>query len=317
MAYYIGVDIGGMSIKAGIVDESGRILVKDSIVPRVEEGQSAITEDMYHLCEKVCAKANMKLDDVTGIGFGSPGTVDTAKGVITFAANLGFYRYNLIKEFGRLWYCKLAVGNDANCAALGETRFGSGQNKKNTLFVTLGTGVGTGFIVDGKILTGHKGAGSEGGHICIRMGGERCSCGEKGCWEAYASATALIRQTQQAIEKNPESMLKTIALRDGEVTGKTAFEAAKLGDPVAEKVVDTYARYVATGIVLLTNVFRPEIVMIGGGVSNAGSALIDRVTRIVNRHCFGSRKVNDVPEIVQASLGNDAGIIGAASLVMD
>ena len=315
MAKYIGIDIGGMSIKAGVVDETGKILVKDTIVPRVAEGQDAIAKDMFDLCEKVVKKAGLTLDDISGVGFGSPGTVDADKGVITFAANLGFKKFALLKEFSQYWSVKTAVGNDANCAALGETKFGGGKNKQNAFFVTLGTGVGTGFIVDGKILTGHKGGGSEGGHICIRMGGEKCSCGERGCWEAYASATGLIKQTEKALSKNPDSLMKN-TLENGKVTGKTAFEAARLGDKAAIKVIDTYAKYVATGIVLLVNVFRPEVVMIGGGVSNAGDILLSRVSRYVNRHCFGDKRINPVPKIVLAELGNDAGIIGAASLVM-
>lgn len=316
MAYYIGIDIGGMSIKAGIVNKEGKILCKDTIVPRVSEGQNAIAKDMFDLCENVIKKAGLKKEDILGVGFGSPGTVDTDRGVITFAANLNFKKFALLKEFSTYWKVKTAVGNDANCAALGETRFGSGKNKQNAFFVTLGTGVGTGFIVDGKILAGHKGGGSEGGHICIRMGGEKCSCGERGCWEAYASATALIRQTEKALEKNPDSLMQK-TLEAGKVTGKTAFEAARMGDKVAQKVVATYAKYVATGIVLLTNVFRPEVVMIGGGVSNAGDILLDPVKKYVGRHCFGDKRINPVPEIVLAELGNDAGIIGAASLVMD
>ncbi len=316
MAYYIGIDIGGMSIKAGIVDNEGKILCKDTIVPRVSEGQNAIAKDMFDLCENVLKKAGLKKSDVSGVGFGSPGTVDTEKGVITFAANLGFNKFALLKEFSKYWDVKAAVGNDANCAALGETKFGSGKNKQNTFFVTLGTGVGTGFIVDGKILAGHKGGGSEGGHICIRMNGEKCSCGERGCWEAYASATALIRQTEKALEKNPDSLMKE-TLENGKVTGRTAFDAARKGDATAIKVVNTYAKYVATGIVLLINVFRPEVVMIGGGVSNAGDILLDRVRKYVNKHCFGNKKVNPVPKIELAALGNDAGIIGAASLVME
>ena len=316
MAYYIGIDIGGMSIKAGIVDQEGKIICKDTIVPRVSEGQNAIAKDMYDLCENVIKKAGLKKEDILGVGFGSPGTVDTEKGVITFAANLNFKKFALLKEFSSYWKVKTAVGNDANCAALGETRFGSGKNKQNAFFVTLGTGVGTGFIVDGKILAGHKGGGSEGGQICIRMGGEKCSCGERGCWEAYASATALIRQTEKALKNNPDSLMQK-TLEEGKVTGKTAFEAAKMGDSVAKKVVATYAKYVATGIVLLTNVFRPEVVMIGGGVSNAGDILLEPVKKYVARHCFGDKRINPVPEIALAALGNDAGIIGAATFVMD
>ncbi len=316
MKYYIGIDIGGMSIKAGIVDEDGNIISKSTCVTRVLDGKEAIALDMYNLCKEVTAIANLEQKDILGVGIGCPGTVNSQKGVITFAANLNFKKVNIVKEFNKHWNVKTVVNNDANCAALGETKFGSGKEYSSSLFVTLGTGVGTGFIIDNKIFEGENGEGAEGGHVCIRMDGEKCSCGQKGCWEAYASATALIKQTKKAMQKHPESLMNEIATRKGEVNGTVAFEAYKAGDKVAEKVVKKYAEYVATGLVVFINVFRPQVVMIGGGVSNAGEYFIEMIRKQVKKKVFAG-KINRIPNVVKANLGNDAGIVGAAAPVMD
>lgn len=316
MRYYIGVDIGGMSIKAGVVNENGTIVAKKTCVTRVSEGADVIVKDIYDLCMNVTEAAGLRKEDIQAVGIGSPGTVDSKRGVITFAANLNFKKVNIVKEFRKYWSVQTVVNNDANCAALGEVKFGGDKRIKDAIFVTLGTGVGTGFIIDGKIFEGNKGEGAEGGHICIKMGGERCSCGERGCWEAYASATALMKQTKQAIEKHPESLMTELVKKYGEVNGVVPFEAYRQGDKTAEKVIKTYVKYVATGLVLLINVFRPQVVMIGGGVSNAGEDFIKMVEKQVRRHVFGG-KINTAPKVIKAKLGNDAGIVGAAAPVME
>ena len=316
MRYYIGVDIGGMSIKAGVVDESGKIVAKESCVTRATEPYPVIVEDMYKLCLSVVKKAGLEQNNIEAVGIGCPGTVNSKTGVITFAANLNFKKVNIVKEFKKHWNIKTVVNNDANCAALGEAKFSGEKNCKDVLFVTLGTGIGTGFIIDGKIFEGNKGEGAEGGHVCIRMGGERCSCGERGCWEAYASATALLRQTENAMKKHPESLMNELAKEKGGVDGTVPFEAYKAGDKAATTVIKNYVKYVATGLVLLINVFRPQVVMIGGGVSNAGDFFIQMIERQVRRHVFGG-KINTIPKIKKATLGNDAGIVGAAAPVMD
>ena len=316
MRYYIGVDIGGMSIKAGVVDENGRILVKKSCVTRADESYEVIVKDIYELCVSVTEAAGLKKEDVRAVGMGSPGTVNSAKGIISFAGNLNFRNVNIVKEFRKHWDIKTAVNNDANCAALGEARFGGEKFEKDAIFITLGTGIGTGFIIDGKIFEGNRGEGAEGGHICIKMGGEKCTCGERGCWEAYASATALLRQTERAMAKYPDSLMNKLAAEKGGVDGTVPFEAYKAGDKAAEKVVKTYVKYIATGLVTLINIFRPKLIAIGGGVSNAGDWFIKMIERATKKHVFGG-KVNKMPKIVKASLGNDAGIVGAAAPVMD
>lgn len=316
MRYYIGVDIGGMSIKAGVVDENGRILVKKSCVTRADESYEVIVKDIYELCVSVTEAAGLKKEDVCAVGMGSPGTVNSEKGIISFSGNLNFRNVNIVKEFRKHWDIKTTVNNDANCAALGEARFGGEKFEKDAIFITLGTGIGTGFIIDGKIFEGNRGEGAEGGHICIKMGGEKCTCGERGCWEAYASATALLRQTERAMAKYPDSLMNKLAAEKGGVDGTVPFEAYKAGDKAAEKVVKTYVKYVATGLVTLINIFRPKLIAIGGGVSNAGDWFIKMIERATKKHVFGG-KVNKMPKIVKASLGNDAGIVGAAAPVMD
>lgn len=313
--YYIGVDIGGMSIKAGLVDEKGRITVKNSCKTKPERHYSEVIKDMYNLCCQVAENGGTTLENIVGIGIGVPGTVNSQKGVVTYSGNLNFKKVNVLKEFKKYCNVPVFIGNDANCAALGETLFGSGGGLKNSILVTLGTGVGTGFILDGKILEGNNGEGAEGGHFRIKINGEKCTCGERGCWEAYASATALMRQTKAALLKYPDSVMHEIVKDMGKVSGRTAFLAYNRGDKAGAKVVKQYVNYVACGIITLVNIFRPDIIMIGGGVSHEGDYFIKMVEKIVRRHSFGGSN-NTVPPVVRASLGNDAGIIGAAALAM-
>lgn len=316
MKHYLGVDIGGMTIKAGLVDEDGKILYKDVCETRPERANELVIKDIYLLCERILKENNLTFDDIEGIGMGIPGTVNSGKGVVTYSGNLNFKKVNVIKEFSKYCSRPAYLGNDANCAALGETKFGSGKGKKNSILITLGTGIGTGFILDGKIFEGNRGEGAEGGHICIKMGGEKCTCGERGCWEAYASALGLMRETKKYMEKYPDSLMNELYNKYGEINGKIPFEAYKAGDKAAEKVIKNYVRYIAAGTINLVNIFRPDVIMIGGGVSNAGDYFIEMVEKIVRRHSFGGRN-NVVPPVKKAVLGNDAGIIGAACLAMD
>jgi glucokinase len=313
--YYIGIDVGGMSIKAGLIDENGKILAKATCETCPQRDYSKLILDMYTLCVSLAKENKIEMSDISGIGIGSPGSINSAKGVVTHAGNLPFDNVNIVKEFKKFTDIPTYLGNDANCAALGEARFGSGKGAQNAIMITLGTGIGTGFIVDGKILEGKNGAGAEGGHICIKMGGERCTCGERGCWEAYASATALLRITNKAMANAPDSVMNKIAQRNGKVCGTTAFEAYKMGDNAGTKVVKEYIKNISCGLISLVNIFRPDIIMLGGGVSNEGEYFIKMVEKQVRRHSFGGSK-NKVCPIVSASLGNDAGIIGAAAIAM-
>lgn len=315
MKYYIGIDIGGMSIKAGVVNENGKIISKGACKTFTDKHYSIMVKDTFKLCEQILNDINLTKDDISGIGIGCPGTIWSDKGIITYANNLHFHKVPFVKEFKKYWDTEILIDNDANCAALGEYLFGSGKGSDNCIFITLGTGVGTGIILNGEIYSGKKGSGAEAGHMVIRINGEKCTCGRRGCWEAYASATALIRDTKRAMAKNADSIMNDIAEEHGKVSGRTPFEAAKRGDKAALGVVKKYVKYIGCGLVNLVNIFRPDKVMIGGGVSNEGDYFIDMIQKYVNKYHYGGR-INPKAKVVKATLLNDAGIIGAASLAM-
>jgi glucokinase len=314
--YIIGIDIGGMSVKGGIVDEDGGIVCKASVETRA--GADALISDVAELIDRLLLDAALKISDIKGLGLGIPGTIDSKRGVIAYSNNIKLMDVPIVaelrKRFGGL---PIFINNDANAAALGEVRFGSAKENSNVVFITLGTGVGTGIIIDGKLFESVGSAGPEGGHMVICMNGEPCSCGRRGCFEAYASATALIRQTKAAIRENPDSLMVKIAEEKGKICGKTAFTAAKKGDKAAISVVEKYIEYVGAGIVNLANIFRPEVVLIGGGISNEGDALILPLQKIMDESCFGIKNGNPRVLVKKASLTNDAGIFGAASLVLN
>lgn len=313
--YYIGIDIGGMTIKGGLTDENGKFYAKKAIDTKPEREYPEIVKDIAELCKDLAASAGVDISEVAAVGMGIPGTIDSARGVITYSNNINFEKVPIVKEFRKYIDVPTRISNDANVAALGEARFGSGKGSKDVVFVTLGTGVGTGIIVNGVLLEGKGGAGAEGGHTCLKIGGEPCSCGKRGCWEAYASATALIRQTTRAMEKNPSSLMHKFAAEEGKVSGKTAFLAAKAGDKAGQAVVDAYVKYVAEGIISMVNLFRPDCVLIGGGVSNEGDYFMKRVQRRVNRFSYGGKR-NPRVEVRKAELKNDAGILGAVALCL-
>lgn len=312
---YIGVDIGGMSVKAGVVDEEGKTLFKDTAVTNAQAPAEEIAADIAALIRSVADRGGASLSSVGGIGVGSPGSVNDAAGVIRYSCNINFRETPLAALLAdKTGVSNVKISNDANCAALGETLFGAGRGAKNSVTVTLGTGVGTGIVVDGRLLTGNQSAGAEGGHVIIKAGGEKCGCGKRGCFEAYASATALMRQTARAAERHPESLLAKMAKENG-IDGKTAFIAAKAGDKTAKRVVSDYIRYVGIGLVGFANVFYPEVFIIGGGIGKEGDALILPLKKFVAKNAYGA-EFNPPIDVVAATLGNDAGIIGAAALAM-
>lgn len=315
MKYYIGIDIGGMSIKAGVTTKEGKILATDTFVTEQNGDPAVMVKNMFELCEKITAKAGLSKDDIAGIGIGSPGTINSAEGVVVYANNIKMDNVPLVPMLKKYWDTEIKIDNDANCAALGEATFGCGKEVSSSLFVTLGTGVGTGLILDGKIWSGNSGAGGEGGHIALVHGGEHCTCGEDGCWEAYASATALIRDTKRAMEKHPDSLMHKVAAEMGKVNGRTCFEAAKLGDKAGREVMEKYVEYVGAGIVSIITFIRPDMVMVGGGISNEGDYFIDMVQAYCDAHNYGAGHNPPIP-VRRALLKNDAGILGAAALVM-
>lgn len=314
MEYYIGLDLGGTFIKGGVVAHDGVVLVKDKIPTGKERLFEEVAADMADFAARLALKAGVK---VSGVGVCSPGLVDSKNGVIVYANNLGWNNACLGKYISSALGVPAYAANDANAAALGEQKFGAGSNYSDVVFVTLGTGVGGGIVIDGKLFEGHKSAGAEIGHAVIRMGGEKCTCGRRGCFEAYASATALIRQTQKAMLKNSDSILWKLCGGDiNKVEGKTAFDGLKEGDRTAKRVINNYINYLSEGIANLCNEFHPQAILIGGGVSAAGDALINPLKQKVQKLVYGNMDYAPI-DILAASLGNDAGLYGAACLAMN
>ena len=310
---YIGVDLGGTNIAVGLVDEEGKIIHKESTPTLAQRHYTEIIKDMAELSLKVVKDAGYKLKDVKAVGIGSPGTPNNEKGILVYTNNLNFNNVPMREEMQKYINLPVFIENDANCAALAEAIAGAGKKAKVCVAITLGTGVGGGIVIDKKIYSGFNYAASELGHIVLQLDGEPCTCGRNGCWEAYASATALIRQTRKAAEDHPESMLYTSVNGDLEnISGRTAFDAAKAGDPVGAEVVKDYIRYVAEGIINTVNALQPEVLVIGGGICKEGPYLLNPLTEYIEKFVY-SKNVPQT-EIKIALLGNDAGIIGAAML---
>ncbi len=308
---YIGVDLGGTNIAIGIVSGNGHILAQGSTPTLKERPIEEIVADMAKLINKLCDDYGITLDEITGVGIGSPGTIDYNNGVVVYSNNLRMKNYPMAEALSKLINKPVKIDNDANCAAMGEYKV-NGEGAKDFVLITLGTGVGGGIIANGKMVRGFNGAGGEAGHITLVAGGEPCSCGRRGCWEAYASVTALIKQTKKAMEENPDSLMNEIAARDGKVSGRTAFEAAKAGDKAGQMVVDNYRFYIAEGLISMINIFQPKIIAIGGGISREGEYLLGPIRDYVLENNYN--KLLEMPKIVTAKLMNDAGIVGAAMI---
>lgn len=308
--YCFGVDVGGTTVKMGLFTPEGEILEKWEIPTRTEENGKQILPD---IAEAVKAKMNDKsiqAEQVIGIGLGTPGPVDRY-GVVHRAVNLGWDVMNLEKELGDLTGVAVKAGNDANVAALGEMWKGGGEGYDDMVLVTLGTGVGGGIIINGKMLTGSNGAGGEIGHIHVEdVETEECNCGNKGCLEQYTSATGIVRLAKRRLAKTDAPSV----LRKGEVSAKTVFDAVKAGDALAAEIAEEFGEYLGKGLAMIAGVSNPEIFVIGGGVSKAGDVLISYIQKYYKKYVFhASREAR----FVLATLGNDAGIYGAAKLVLD
>lgn len=313
MKFYVGVDIGGMSIKVGIVDENGKIFASSSFVTNIQDSVSAIVKKILNKIEKL-----KKPDDVClGIGIGIPGVTDSNTGIVRSAVNIGWSNVNLIEEFKKQTDIKVGILNDANAAVLGEYKFTDiSKEYTDIVMITLGTGIGGGIIIDGELYQGKTFAAGEIGHIPIQKEGLKCNCGGVGCFEQYASASALIRITKECIAANKKSILSEQSIMDGCVNGKTAFIAEKQGCPYAHEVIEEYINNVATGLIAISNFIHPECIIIGGGISKEGDAFVSRLQEKVDYYVdssgFGPKVL-----IRRAKLTNDAGIIGAAGFVMN
>lgn len=312
--YYLGIDLGGTNIAAAVVDENYKIIGTGKVKTNCPRPAEEIAEDMYKAGMMAVESCGLKLDDIAEVGVGAPGSVNPKDGFICYSNNLGFVNLPLgemlEKKFGR----KVFLENDANAAAYGEQLAGAGKGTRQFVAITLGTGVGGGVIINGHILSGMNSAGGELGHAVIVKDGEPCTCGRNGCWEAYASATALIRQTKAAMLNDKQSKMWEIVDGDIEaVNGRTAFDGMRAGDETATAVVKAYCDYVACGLTNVINIFQPEVICIGGGISKEGETLVAPIREYVERERY-SKNVEKQTVIKAATLGNDAGIIGAAFL---
>ena len=316
MSYYCGIDLGGTNIKAGIVDGEGKLLNKVSIKTRAERAMEEIIHDMGQLAVDAIKDAGLEIKDIEAIGIGSPGTPDNDEGLLVYSSNLPFNKAPMRKLIREVVDLPVYIDNDANCAAMAEAVAGAGKGAKDSVTITLGTGVGAGVIINGRIFSGFNQAGSEFGHTVLVSGGVQCGCGRKGCFEQYASASALARMTKEAAEANPDSLLNKVKEDFGEWNAQIAFVAMKQGDKVAEKVIDSYTEYLADGLANAINTFMPEVLVVGGGVCGEGDPLlIPMREKTMSRPYFGP----GVPKtrIELAQMGNDAGIVGAAMMGMN
>ncbi len=313
MRYFIGIDLGGTNIAAGVVSEEGELLRKTSVLTGASRTAEEIVSDMARAAEECLAGSGLARAQIDSVGVGVPGAVDDRTGSVLFTSNLDWRSLPLSAMLGGKLGLPVHLGNDADCAALGETVAGCAKEYESALMITLGTGVGGGLVSHRKLFTGLSGVGIEPGHLTLVAGGIPCGCGSRGCFEVYASASALIRQTREAMVTHRDSALWDQVESVEQVTAKTPFDAAALGDPVAKAVLDQYEEYLAAGIGGIVNLFRPHAVIIGGGVGNQGENLLAPLREKLKKYCYASQYIAP-PQLIQASLGNDAGIIGAALL---
>ena len=313
MAYSVGIDLGGTNIVAGVVDEHCQILAKAETKTRAPRPAEEICADMAAVYRQAVAAAGLAEGAIDWIGVGSPGVIDKAAGQVELAANLGFQGAPVRQLLQALTGKPVYVDNDANAAAYGEFLAGVGRDADSLVMITIGTGIGGGIILGGKIWSGFRYGGAELGHMVIRAGGRRCTCGREGCMEAYCSATGLIQTTREAMEGAPDSLLWQLCGGLDRVSGRTAFQAADRGDAAAQAVLERYIDDFACGVANVINLLQPEVIAIGGGISREGERLVgpirERALRVVmSRHSPQNTRV------LPAALGNDAGIIGAAFL---
>lgn len=308
----IGIDLGGTNIAAAVVDGAYRIVEKDSVKTGKDRPYQEIIRDMAELALQLVQRAGCTPEQIEAIGIGSPGVLDRNTGYVLYSNNIPWENVNLCGEFRRYFDRPLYIDNDASCAALGEHIAGAARGYDSALCITLGTGIGGGLILNGKIYSGFNSAAGSMGHTTLISGGEQCTCGRRGCWEAYGSVTGLIRMANEQANRMPQGLLAKKRAEDTELTGKNIFEAARAGDEGAQDLVNRYLFYVAEGITNFINALQPEVITIGGGISREGDFILEPILRYIKRDVFC--KNVKLPELKIATLGNDAGIIGAAFL---
>ncbi len=314
MGYYMGIDLGGTNIKAGVVDDAFRIIGRAKAKTGIPRPAEEVMDAMAECAKAAAADAGVPWEQIQQVGIGVPGTANEETGVVEYANNLLFENVPMREYLQKRLHKEIDITNDANAAALGEVLAGAARGASNAVAVTLGTGVGGGIIIDGRLFTGFHYGGAELGHMGIVLGGRKCTCGRRGCLEAYASATGLIRSTKEAMEAFPDSLMWELARENGgNVSGRTAFLAAGRGDAAAQAVVNDYIQHLGYGLASIINILAPEILVIGGGVSNEGENLLRPLVECVRPQLYIHTPEKQT-RIVLATLGNDAGLIGAAFL---
>ncbi len=314
--YNIGIDLGGTNIAAGLVDENYKIIRKASIETNASRPADEIVKDMAKVCMQICEEQGISIDEVESVGIATPGTADSDNGIVIYANNLPFREYPIAEKLmSYLPVKKVLIANDADAAAYGEVVAGAGKGHKDFVMITLGTGVGGGIIINGKLYSGFNHAGGELGHMVIVHNGVQCSCGRKGCWEAYSSATALIRMTKEKMAECKDSAMWEYVGGDIEkVNGRTSFDCMRKGDAAATSVVDEYIAYLSTGSANIINIFQPSVLAFGGGISNEKENLLKPLQAKIEGEVYGMTSNKNATQLKIAELRNDAGIIGAASL---
>lgn len=313
MRYSLGIDIGGTNIAAGVVDENYNIVARSKVKTNSGRDYEAVLQDIALAGQNAVKDIDFSMSDMDWVGLGCPGTCNLDTGIVEYSNNLKWNNVPLRDYVGKTLGIPAYIENDANAAALGEFYAGSARGSKSAIIITLGTGLGAGIIIDGKLFSGSNYAGAEIGHTVINVDGEQCTCGRKGCFETYCSATALVKFTKRAIEKCPDSAMVKFAEEEGKVSGRTAFKAAKIGDKAGQEVVDYFIKNLACGLINTINIFQPDMLCIGGGVSNEGENLLNPLKEYISREVYSKNSSNNT-KITLCSLGNNSGIIGAALL---
>ncbi|MBE6902287.1 MAG: ROK family protein [Ruminococcaceae bacterium] len=311
MAYYIGIDIGGTNIACGVVNDSCEIIARSKVKTNAPRPYAEILEDIKQAVRLACEDAKIAPSEAEAIGIGCPGTCNN--GVVEYSNNLGFVNVPIRDDIQTEFGVKTYLGNDADAAAFGEFVAGAAKGATNAVAITLGTGVGAGIIINGKLYSGSNCAGGEIGHTVLVVDGRQCTCGRKGCFETYSSATGLIRTTNEAAQRNPDSIVAKLIEADGRTSARTAYNALKQGCPVGKEITDEFVKYLAVGIANTINIFQPDILCIGGGVCNEGDTLLVPLKKTVAEQVYTKNSAKNT-EIAVCKLGNDAGIIGAAML---
>lgn len=314
MKYSAAIDLGGTNIGIGIVSEEGELVFKTSVPVEDNKNPEVLLTQMAEGTKKCIEDCGIEKENIVFVGVGVPGLIEGPKGPVILAANINWHNVDAVSFLEEKIGLPVYLGNDADCAAIGEYHSGSGKQFKSLIMITLGTGIGGGAVANGKLFPGFNGFGGEYGHIPLVHNGVQCACGRKGCFEVYGSANALKRETREAAEQHPESLIWELCEGDlDNIGGRTAFDAADQGDETGKAVVEQYIDYLADGISGIINMFRPEVIVLGGGVSNQGASLLDPLNEKVEKLCVASDTIT-APKVVKATLGNSAGIIGAGLL---